>query len=1212
MWITITAVACCALLASQSYLAAQPATGLRIFVATDGDNGNPGTIESPLATLHAARDHIRALKAETGLPEGGVTVYLRGGEYTLNALDFDKMLGRVGTPSHGSATTFKLEREDSGTEQSPILYRAYGDEAVTLVRGPGVDFRASLIMNQADFVFFEGIRTRGGRFDWLNRKPVSRAGKSEGRPLRIVADGQAKATVVIADEPSPVARYAAEELVEHVRKATGVTLPVVRETDTPAGAPAHHRIFLGETQAAERQGLRAADLAPEAFILRTLNGDLYILGRESDEDPLHQGNPWVGTLHGLYEILERSLKVRWLWPGELGTYIPAADEVTVAPVNETIEPFLRYRLWSTDMGIRPTAVFLRRHGMGGGARPFVGHFVQYWWDIYGKEYPEWFAMNAQGERVGPTLCVSNQELQKHLVDARSQPERTPLKHGAWARGTIYDDYWNGGDVLSLGEADSTKFCHCAACQALDEPHPEGLDLSHVWMRRVLADRYAKLWQAAFERARRINPEVRITSFLYWQTFHAPLGDVRLGPDYHGEFVQWMGKTQWFPMPEDAYRHLEEQWLGWKKTGLTMAYRPNYFHGGYGLPFFSTRQAGEFLRFAYEHGNVGWAGDSLFNHWATQGPMLYMHMRLLKNPGMTVDQARAEYFSGFGPAAPQVERYFDYWEKFSHWVVENRSWPVWGVRQMVDAPHIYTPEVFASAAGVLDEALAAARQDARGEYARRVEFIRLGLDHAAATMTFMALLDDGAVVLHDRERFEATRQAWRELQALRLPRRESTETVGGLVLDYDLEVSRYLVTHAQYHAFCEATGRPKNVHHQAKGRENVGEYPITGNTWADYAQYCNWLSEQAGLEPAYVRDEKSRGGWALRDAPERLEGFRMPLQREWDYAARGGAEADAVTLYAGSNVAGEVAWTGNTDGLQPVGRKKPNALGLYDMSGLLTEWTNEGSLLGGSYWYPAQQAVILPAPRQTNWAGRLDEHDHNQNWHSGLRVVRTAIGDGGKAGKAFPEMVLVKAGATLGDPLPFVDIAYLSKNLEKRWLKNLDALDKDFEAVAQTPPPPTPWSEWRFRPDPDNRGLAQGWQAVEFDPEAWKPIRVPAFWGHTWVGKLIGYGWYRTTFVFPREWAGEPVHLQFGAVDEQAWVYVNGEFVGEHSVESEKLTVGELWNRPFTIKVPAGRLKPGEENVLVVRVHNSAAEGGIHKAVSGAAPHPENRRPLPAR
>lgn len=71
------------------------------------------------------------------------------------------------------------------------------------------------------------------------------------------------------------------------------------------------------------------------------------------------------------------------------------------------------------------------------------------------------------------------------------------------------------------------------------------------------------------------------------------------------------------------------------------------------------------------------------------------------------------------------------------------------------------------------------------------------------------------------------------------------------------------------------------------------------------------------------------------------------------------------------------------------------------------------------------------------------------------------------------------------------------------------------------------------------------------------------------------------------------------MDDQAWVYVNGELVGE-----------QLAARPFTVTIPAKLLRPGVQNTLVVRVLNSGADGGILKAVSGGVPHPENRRPLP--
>jgi hypothetical protein len=79
-----------------------------------------------------------------GLPSGGITVSLRGGAYVLNAVEFDALLGRPGSPTLGSAATFKLEREDSGTESSPILSRRHEGEQATLVRGPDVDFRVSL------------------------------------------------------------------------------------------------------------------------------------------------------------------------------------------------------------------------------------------------------------------------------------------------------------------------------------------------------------------------------------------------------------------------------------------------------------------------------------------------------------------------------------------------------------------------------------------------------------------------------------------------------------------------------------------------------------------------------------------------------------------------------------------------------------------------------------------------------------------------------------------------------------------------------------------------------------------------------------------------------------------------------------------------------------------------------------------------------------
>ncbi|MEC0090869.1 right-handed parallel beta-helix repeat-containing protein [Paenibacillus macquariensis] len=86
------------------------------YIATDGKDSNPGTKEAPLATLEGARGAIRVLKNTSSLPEGGITVFMRGGVYRLTE-------------------SFLLEEGDSGMPEKPIAYSAYGDEEVRLIGG---------------------------------------------------------------------------------------------------------------------------------------------------------------------------------------------------------------------------------------------------------------------------------------------------------------------------------------------------------------------------------------------------------------------------------------------------------------------------------------------------------------------------------------------------------------------------------------------------------------------------------------------------------------------------------------------------------------------------------------------------------------------------------------------------------------------------------------------------------------------------------------------------------------------------------------------------------------------------------------------------------------------------------------------------------------------------------------------------------------------
>jgi sulfatase modifying factor 1 len=114
----------------------------------------------------------------------------------------------------------------------------------------------------------------------------------------------------------------------------------------------------------------------------------------------------------------------------------------------------------------------------------------------------------------------------------------------------------------------------------------------------------------------------------------------------------------------------------------------------------------------------------------------------------------------------------------------------------------------------------------------------------------------------------------------------------------------------------------------------GNRPAIGVEWFDAIKFCNWLSLKERLPPAYsMRALEDPIIWNLKS-----EGYRLPTEAEWEYAAKGGPLSKAY-IYAGSDNPAEVAWYGDNSGWQTheVGTKKPNELGIYDMSGNVGEY-----------------------------------------------------------------------------------------------------------------------------------------------------------------------------------------------------------------------------------------------------------------------------------
>jgi formylglycine-generating enzyme required for sulfatase activity len=197
------------------------------------------------------------------------------------------------------------------------------------------------------------------------------------------------------------------------------------------------------------------------------------------------------------------------------------------------------------------------------------------------------------------------------------------------------------------------------------------------------------------------------------------------------------------------------------------------------------------------------------------------------------------------------------------------------------------------------------------------------------------------------------------------------------------ISKYPVTQAEFE---EVMGRNPSGFRGAN-------LPVEQVSWFDAIEYCNRLSLNKGLTPAYT----IRGSTVIWN--REANGYRLPTEAEWEFACRAGTQ----TPFSSGTSMNTVGWhSGNSGGrTRPVGEREPNAWGLYDMHGNVLEWcwdwlgdyTNAeetdpiGPLTGtrrvyrgGSWRFDALQARS---------AFRFGNHPHLRQNFIGFRVAKNA-------------------------------------------------------------------------------------------------------------------------------------------------------------------------------------------------------------------------------
>ena len=564
----------------------------------------------------------------------------------------------------------------------------------------------------------------------------------------LIKDGKiAFDAVVLSPRAFPMMKTAAEELVYHLKLATGETLPVI--TDDKVKKDGKY-IFLGSCRQNFKLNIKKMDV--NCGVIEIGKNHIKITGKDGRRKVT--SNNSNGTLFATYEFLEKFLGVRWIWPGKSGEIVPEHKNLALKEQTVEVKAQLKSSCWRMS-GQRPETwkskeyqkrfmndyrVWMRRHRFCSFSIYFNGHAFGKYYQRYGKTNPEFFSLLPDGtRRPNPymwsrgnprdvSMCVTSPGLVKTIVQ----------NYLAGKRNTM----------ININENDTSGECVCAACLKADNslvPDAERLKKAKelfdrkksTWVIPLgsLSDRYCRFFLEVQKEADKHLKDPVIAGLIYANYSEPPSDKIKLNKRIHLRFCP----PYMYPWTEKKINAYKKIWGGWAKTGAALMFRPNYTLDGNCFPVQYHEAFYDMYMFSAKNGMVAVDMDSCTGHSGAQGLVNYVIATLNHNRASSLEEMKDEFYSAFGAAKGKVREYFEYITYVTMKVpfknplgdplTNEGGHLMWNMFLMAD--NIFTPQVMAKATGILNEAAAVPGLDKAS--AERVKFLQYALENVRLIM-----------------------------------------------------------------------------------------------------------------------------------------------------------------------------------------------------------------------------------------------------------------------------------------------------------------------------------------------------------------------------------------------------------------------------------------------------------------------------------------------